>query len=222
MLRAEMINYHSQDFSLRVDFSVKAGTKLALTGPSGGGKSTLLAMIEGALSLSGGRLMWQGDDIALHAPAERPVASLFQNHALFPHLTLAENIALGGDISDDALFDLARSVGIAEALSRRPDEVSGGQAQRAAIARLILQNKPISLLDEPFAALGPRLRRELLTLVTARAFDPTRIIILVTHHPEEIRAWADEVIFVDKGHVTRPMTTEAFFESDDDAIRAYL
>src|SRR5690606_16318521 len=143
-------------------------------GPSGGGKTTLLHAIAGFEQPEAGSLRFAGQDLLPLAPAQRPVSMLFQDHNLFPHLTAAENVALGLKPSlrldageRERVAATLAEVNLAELASRRPAELSGGQRQRVALARALLRGKPLMLLDEPFGALDPGLRREMIARVDA-------------------------------------------------------
>ena len=159
-------------FRLRADLVIDEGHKIALLGPSGGGKSTLLSAIAGFIPEEQGRILYNERDITDLPPADRPITLLFQDHNLFPHLSVEKNIALG--IRPDLRLTAAEQQTVQAALARvglqdhgqkMPSELSGGQQQRVALARALLRNKPVLCLDEPFAALGPALKREMLDLV---------------------------------------------------------
>ena len=148
-------------FSLQADFEIEKGKKIALLGPSGGGKSTLLSAIAGFKTPDSGRIFFENTDITSTPPAKRPIALLFQNHNLFPHLSVRNNIALG--ITTTLKLSLKEIETIDKALLRvgldglgnkMPSELSGGQQQRVALARCLIRKQPILCLDEPFAALG--------------------------------------------------------------------
>ena len=162
MLRLEGIQIRSGDFTLRADWQVEAGARVAVIGPSGAGKTTLLEAIAGFRDLAAGRIFWDGRDISRDAPGARPIAMLFQDGNLFPHLSVAQNAGLG--LRPDLRLTPAQWGRVRQALARvgleglemrRSAELSGGQQSRAALARVLLQSKPLLLLDEPFAALGP-------------------------------------------------------------------
>jgi thiamine transport system ATP-binding protein len=155
---------------------------------------------------------------------------VFQDHNLFAHLTLFDNVALGIDPGlrlkkeDRARVEAALSeVGIAELGHRKPEQVSGGERQRAALARSLVRNRPLLLLDEPFAALGPKLRREMLDLVNALRRARGLTVLLVSHQPEDARYGADRVAFIQAGQVRYVApTTEFFAEPRPAEVAAYL
>jgi len=115
-----------------------------------------------------------------------------------------------------------RAVGIAELRNRRPGEMSGGEQQRIAIARVLVRKRPILLLDEAFAAMGPAQRRDMLKLVARLHVERGLTTLMVTHQPDDARVVADHVVFVDAGVARAPVTTAAFFKSEDAAISTYL
>ena len=172
MLTLETLVLQQDDFRLTADWSVAAGERVALIGPSGAGKSTLLMALAGFFAPAQGRILWQGRDLAGVAPGDRPLTILFQDQNLFPHLTLAQNLGLGLSPTlrltpaQTAQIDTALTrVGLAGMGARKPGQLSGGQQGRAALARALLRARPVLLLDEPFAALGPALKAEMLDLL---------------------------------------------------------
>lgn len=229
MLKLEGIEIAQGDFLLHADFEVSQGRKTAVIGPSGAGKSTLLGAIGGFTPLRAGRLLWDGRDITEDAPGQRPIAMLFQDNNLFPHLTIAQNAGLG--IRPDLKLTAEDRTRVAQALARvglegmearRPGALSGGQQSRAALARVLVQDRPVILLDEPFAALGPALRRDMLDLVQTLALEADATLLMVTHDPADVRRIADDVIFVEGGRAEAPQPTEALLENPPPALRAYL
>jgi len=216
-------------FELRADFTICKGRKLALLGPSGGGKSTLLAALAGFTDVVGGRIMFDGQDITHLPPAKRPVTLLFQDHNLFPHLSVEQNVGLGLD--PNLRLNTAQKQVVAEALSRvglqgqggkYPAQMSGGQQQRVAIARALLRNQPLLLLDEPFAALGPALKHEMLDLVAEIVQASGATLLMVTHQPEDARYIADETVLIADGEAHAPHETAALLDNPPAALREYL
>ena len=170
--------YAWQGFRLAMDFALPENTITAVLGPSGAGKSTLLNIIAGFETLQSGRIELQGADHSHTMPAARPVSFVFQDNNTFAHMTARENVALGilPSLRLDpqqwrAVDDALEIVGIAALAKRKPGDMSGGERQRIALARVLVRKRPILLLDEAFAALGPSLRTEMLdevkTLTTA-------------------------------------------------------
>lgn len=229
MLQLDRLILSQGPFRLAADWSASPGQRIAVIGPSGAGKSTLLSAIAGFFAPSEGRILWQGQDLAEVPPGQRPVTILFQDQNLFPHLTITQNLGLGlrPDLrlthQDHSWIEesLAR-VGLAGLGPRRPAQLSGGQASRAALARALLRARPILLLDEPFAALGPALRREMLALVREVAEATGALVLMVTHDPEDARALQGMTAFVAGGVVHPPVETEALFAAPPQALQEYL
>lgn len=229
MLICDKLVLTQDDFTLSADLAFAAGKVTALIGPSGAGKSTLLAALAGFLSPVSGRVLWQGRDIIGLAPGDRPVSMIFQDNNLFPHLTVSQNVGLGLRPSlrltrdDQSQIDaVLAAVGLAGFGHRKPGALSGGQQSRAAIARVMLAQRPVVILDEPFAALGPALKDEMLDLVQTMQVDVGRTVLIVTHDPQDAKRIADETAFVYGGHVTAPVPTDAFFKEPCAALAAYL
>ena len=227
MLTFEAVEFQRGGFRLSADCTVSAPGITAVIGPSGGGKSTLLSLIGGFDLPDAGRILWEGADLAPLSPGERPVAMLFQDNNLFPHLDLVTNVALGmspkARPSEDAIGRageaLAR-VGLAGMGDRLPGALSGGQQSRAALARVLLTERPVILMDEAFSALGPALRVEMLELV--QDLLEGRTILMVTHDPDDARRVAGHVLFVEEGKVYPPETTQEILANPHPALASYL
>ena len=229
MLRLEGVEIRQGEFRLQADWEVPTGARVALIGPSGAGKSTLLAAIAGFLAPEAGRICWEGRDLTPLAPGARPVSIIFQDQNLFPHLSVAENVGLG--LRPALRLSRAEQGQVAAALARtgleglgarRPGRLSGGQQSRVALARMLLQARPLALLDEPFAALGPALKAEMLDLVAALAGETGATLLLVTHDPEDARRIASHVVLVEGGVAAAPVATETLFANPPEALRRYL
>nr|WP_320141723.1 thiamine ABC transporter ATP-binding protein [uncultured Cohaesibacter sp.] len=229
MIRLDHLFIALDDWQMTVSLTVKTGSFCALIGPSGAGKSTILNAIAGFLPHSSGQIFIDGQDMDNLAPADRPVSMLFQDHNLFNHMTVAQNVALGVSPTlklnkqqwqkvNDALDQVELS-GMAD---RLPRALSGGQRQRASLARAILRERSVLLLDEPFAALGPALRKDMLQLVSTLAKKNGQTIIMVTHHPEDARLAADQTALVQDGAIAQVGPSEAFFTSPTEALKAYM
>jgi len=217
-------------FRLEADFEVPAGERVALMGASGSGKSTLLDLIAGFETPDTGRICLGGRDVTDNPPAGRPVTMLFQQDNLFGHLDAFTNVALGRSPSlklsqqDRASVSgaLAR-VGLAGKEKRLPSELSGGERQRVAIARILVRDRPVLLLDEPFASLGPALAGEMLRLVAEIATERSMAVILVTHEPREATDFSNRTLFLDAGRIVADGTTESVLgEGAVEAVRRYL
>lgn len=229
MLKLENVLVSLGDFELRAEFTLKAGRKYAVIGPSGAGKSTLLAALCGFVPLSGGRVLWEGQDITRAGPGARPMTMLFQDNNLFPHLSVVQNVALG--LRPDLRMNKSEQAQVHDALARvellemarvKPGTLSGGQQSRVALARVLVQARPMVLLDEPFAALGPALRNEMLDLVSAMARQTGAALVMVTHAPQDVRRIADEVIFVEGGRAHAPRPAAELMDNPPPELRAYL
>jgi thiamine transport system ATP-binding protein len=193
--------YHTELFQF--DLQLEPGTITALIGPSGAGKSTLLALIAGFIQPISGDILFDSRSLLKKEPYLRPFAMLFQEHNLFSHLSVRENIGLGlhpGLRLSAAQWDLvgqaAEQVGLADLLQRSPDQLSGGQKQRVALARCFVQPHPIWLLDEPFSALDPILREEMLLLVKRLASERHISVLIVTHHINDAKVIASDFALV--------------------------
>lgn len=213
-------------FSLSADLVVERGARVAVMGPSGAGKSTLLEAVAGFVPASGA-MRWDGVPLD-GPPGERPAAILFQDANLFPHLTVERNAALGvrpsGRLSPGERATVARAlerVGLGGLEGRRPAALSGGQRGRAALARVLLMRRPLLLLDEPFAALGPALKAEMLALVGEVLGEIDGTLLMVTHDPGDARALATHLVVVSDGRAVPPAPVAAL---DDPAgqLAAYL
>jgi len=229
MLRLERLRIEQGSFRLQADITVPAGRIVALLGPSGAGKSTLLDVIAGFFTPRSGRVVWDGTDITALPPGVRPLSVLFQDNNLFPHLTAAQNVGLG--LRPDLRLSstdwhsveaaLAR-VGLDGLGPRRPAALSGGQRGRVALARMLLRGRPLMLLDEPFAALGPALKREMLGLVSDLAHEAGATVLFVTHDPADAQAVAEDTVLVADGEAAAPVATDRLFSDPPPALRAYL
>ena len=229
MLHLDRLVLRFGSFTLNADWGLESGALAAVIGPSGAGKSTLLMALAGFLSPAEGRILWDGKDITALPPAQRPVAMLFQDQNLFPHLTVAQNLglALNPDLrltaSDHSrIAAVLDRLGLAGLGARKPGALSGGQAGRAALARVLLQDKPLLLLDEPFAALGPALKADLLALVAGLAKETGKTVLLVTHDPADARRLADQTVLVADGLAAPPVQTAQLFAHPPKALSDYL
>ncbi|MGL4488388.1 MAG: thiamine ABC transporter ATP-binding protein [Rhizobiaceae bacterium] len=193
---------------MQFDLNVKRSSLTIVTGPSGSGKSTLLNLIAGFEAPLSGAIWLLGQDMTALPPAKRPVSMLFQDHNLFNHLTVEANVSLGikpglrltNGEKAQVQQALAR-VGLQGKSARRPTELSGGERQRVAFARTLVQDRPILLLDEPFASLGPALRQEMVELLSQLQREKQLTVLAVTHHPNEWNGKADGFLFVSDGHI---------------------
>lgn len=190
------------------DLHIKAGERVAIVGRNGAGKTTLLNLIAGFEQGEKGEVWLAGENFSQKQPHLRPVSMLFQDNNLFEHLTVAQNLALGLNPSlsltekqNSQLQDVANAVGLTNFLMRLPNQLSGGQKQRVALARCLLRDKPILLLDEPFSALDPDLRAEMWRLIEQICQDKKLTLLFVTHQIEELRDKVDRIICIENGRI---------------------
>ena len=230
MLMVDALSVRLGDMHFRFSLEVAAGECVAVIGPSGAGKSTLLALIAGFESPESGRVVIEGQDVTALEPALRPVSIVFQEHNLFPHLDVAANVGLGLHPAlrlrpeDRVEIDRAlERVGLAGLNRRRPGQLSGGQRQRVALARALVRHRPVLLLDEPFAALGPALRHEMLDLLSALRRDRGLAVLMVSHHPADARHIAERTAFVHGGRILELGETDRVLDASRSLeLRAYL
>lgn len=223
------LQFTYEDLVMRFDLTVDEGEVMAIIGPSGAGKSTLLALIGGFEAAQAGSIAVGGEDITDLAPDARPVTTLFQDHNLFAHLSVAQNVGLGLHpglrLSAEDRVAVAwalEQVGLTGFEDRLPGQLSGGERQRVAIARCILRKRPVLMLDEAFAALGPALRREMLQLVLSLKVRNNLTVLMVTHDPADAAFAADHTSFIADGQVVMSGDTATVLASTHPAIRDYL
>jgi thiamine transport system ATP-binding protein len=228
-LEIEGLAFTYEELVMRFDLAVDPGECVGIIGPSGAGKSTLLALIGGFETPLSGSIKVGGKDITRLMPTQRPVTSLFQDFNLFPHLTVADNVGLGRDpglrLTAEDRREVARAldeVGLMGFESRRPGQLSGGERQRVALARSLIRHRPLLLLDEPFAALGPALRIEMLELVDRLRRSRGLTVLLVTHDPNEVARIATRTAFVAQGQVVLFDRTDNVLGSERPEVRDYL
>lgn len=210
MIRLDNVFLADDTLPMTFDLQVAAGERIAIVGPSGAGKSTLLNLIAGFVLPTRGEVWLNGENHTRSAPYERPVSMLFQENNLFPHLTVQQNLALGLKTSlkltaleQDQIERVADAVGLTSFLSRLPNSLSGGQKQRVALARCLLRDKPILLLDEPFSALDPELRLEMLNLIDELCHSKSLTLLLVTHQPSELTGKVDRMLRIENGRISQ-------------------
>ena len=210
MIRLDNVFLADDTLPMTFDLQVAAGERIAIVGPSGAGKSTLLNLIAGFVLPTRGEVWLNGENHTRSAPYERPVSMLFQENNLFPHLTVQQNLALGLKTSlkltaleQDQIERVADAVGLTSFLSRLPNSLSGGQKQRVALARCLLRDKPILLLDEPFSALDPELRMDMLNLIDELCHSKNLTLLLVTHQPSELTGKVDRMLRIENGRISQ-------------------
>ena len=200
-----------------IDLTIPRGSFFALLGPSGCGKTTTLRMIAGLEQPTDGRVMIGQTDLTGSRPYERPVNTVFQSYALFPHLSIRDNVAFGPKrrgVSDaaaqaDSALELVQMGHLA---GRKPAQLSGGQQQRVALARAIVNNPEVLLLDEPLGALDLKLRREMQVELKRIQDDVGLTFVHVTHDQEEAMTMADTVAVMNQGQIEQIGPPEALYD----------
>ena len=192
----------------RVSFEADAGALIVLLGPSGCGKSTTLRLIAGLEQVDGGRILIDAKDVTHAAPSKRRIAMVFQSYALFPHLSVAENILFGLKVRrvpraarDARLKRVAELLGLAALLERKPSQLSGGQQQRVALGRAVIAEQPVCLMDEPLSNLDAQLRQEMRREIRALQQSLGMTMVYVTHDQAEAMSMADRIILMRQGRI---------------------
>jgi sn-glycerol 3-phosphate transport system ATP-binding protein len=192
----------------RVSFAAPSGALLVLLGPSGCGKSTTLRLVAGLETADEGRIVIAGRDVTGLPPAARGIAMVFQSYALFPHLTVAENILFGLRVRKVVALERRRRLaktaellGLEALLQRKPSQLSGGQQQRVALARAIIAEAPLCLMDEPLSNLDAQLRHEMRREIRTLQQKLGMTMIYVTHDQNEAMSMADQVILLRDGRI---------------------
>jgi ABC-type sugar transport system ATPase subunit len=191
-----------------VSLTVPDGALAVLVGPSGCGKTTLLRLVAGLETPTGGRIVLSGRDLTHVAPADRQVAMVFQDHALYPSHTVYENLAFPlrtrrrpAQEIDESVRAVARRLGLVPMLGARPGQLSGGERQRVALGRALVRRPALFLFDEPLSNLDAELRRQLRRLVKEVQREAGTTALHVTHDQEEALALADLLVVLDRGRV---------------------
>ena len=202
-----------------VSLDVRRGELLTILGPSGSGKTTLLKVVAGFETADGGRVLVDGKDMTALPPAKRDIGMVFQNYALFPHLTVRQNVAFPLEMRNVARPEIEKRVGEALGLvelagydQRLPRQLSGGQQQRVALARAIVFNPRLLLLDEPFGALDRKLRETMQLEVRRLQRRLNLTTIFITHDQEEALVLSDRIAVMNKGQIQQIATTTEIYE----------
>ena len=226
MLTLTDVTWLYQHLPMRFTLSVRQGELIAVLGPSGAGKSTLLNLVAGFLQPANGQITIKGHDHTHTPPAARPVSMLFQENNLFTHLTVRQNIGLGmhpglrlNAGQQQKLGDIAAQMGIGDLLDRLPGELSGGQRQRVALARCLVREQPVLLLDEPFSALDPALRQEMLLLVKEVCERQNLTMLIVSHSVEDAVKIAPRSVVIADGRIAWDGDTEQLVSGKASASR---
>lgn len=203
-----------------IDLQIAQGEFFSLLGPSGCGKSTLLRIIAGFEAATSGEILWQGRSLNDVPPRERPFNMVFQRYALFPHMTVAENVAFGPRLRresrahlKDRVADALEAVGLAGFADRKPETLSGGQAQRVALARAFINQPACVLLDEPLAALDQKLREQMHTELRALQKKLGMTFIFVTHDQEEAMLLSDRIAVMNRGRIEQVSSPRELYQN---------
>lgn len=227
-VKSESRSGHEQDFCLRGDFILETGKKYLLLGPSGAGKSTFFDGISGFIQPVKGEIRYANHNLKGVKPSHRPVSLLQQSYNLFSHLTGRENLQIiKPRCSDRENFDkkldkTLKDLHIESLQHRRASLLSGGEKTRFALARIILEDQPIWLLDEPFSSLGPALRKESRSLIVNALKNMNKIAILASHLGDDLIDWPDEIIWVEQGIIHAPQAVEKFLKTQNSGAKQYL
>jgi thiamine transport system ATP-binding protein len=229
-VRLDGVTFSYGEASMAFDLTVEAGSVTAIMGPSGSGKSTLLNLVAGFETPKSGRVLIDDRDVTHEPPAARPISMVFQENNLFAHLDVAQNVGLGRSPalrltpSDRrAVSEALVRTGLGGKEHRLPRELSGGERQRVALARVLVRDRPVLLLDEPFASLGPALREDMLGLVADLHAERRMTVLFVTHQPEDARRIGRTMVFLEDGKITATGEMSKFFgKHGPEAFRRYI
>jgi iron(III) transport system ATP-binding protein len=217
-LKGASLSFGDHSVLRDIHLRIEPGEFFALLGPSGCGKSTLLRLIAGFNPARPGTLLIDGEDVSDMAPWQRKVGMVFQSYALWPHMTVAQNVAcgleerrLGRPLIDAKVREVLDLVGLGDLARRRPSQLSGGQQQRVAIARALVHEPRLLICDEPTSALDSATGHQIMDILSGVARAPGRCVIIVTHDPRTYR-YADRITEMEDGRVTRVLDGAALGE----------
>ena len=229
MLSLDDLSLTQDGFTLALSGDVAAGERVALLGPSGSGKSTLLSLIAGFDWPDRGRILWDGREITRAPVADRPVSILFQDGNLFPHLSVFDNVALGlrPDLrltaeDRDRVAESLGQVGLGDQAHKRPAALSGGQQARVALARMLLRDRPLALLDEPFAALDPGLKTEMLAQVADLSIARGLTLVMACHDLRDAERLCDRLWLLEAGAKVLDVALQGLRDAPPGALRGWL
>ena len=201
-----------------IQLNIEAGSFCVLLGPSGCGKSTTLRIIAGLETATSGRVVIDGVDVTDMPPAQRGVAMVFQNYALFPHLSVADNIVFGLSVRKVPAAETARRLaqtaellGLTALLDRKPSQLSGGQQQRVALGRALVAQAKVCLMDEPLSNLDAQLRQEMRTELRQLQQRLGLTVVYVTHDQAEAMSMADQVVLLNRGRIEQAATPRTLY-----------
>lgn len=208
MIELQKIEYHYNDFNMHFALNIAAKERVVIVGPSGAGKSTLLSLIAGFIFPNSGQIILNQQNVTSTLPGKRPVSMLFQNNNLFSHLTVEQNIALGikptlklSRTEQTTIDDILVRIGLEGFNQRYPEQLSGGQRQRVALARCLIQHRPILLLDEPFSALDQALRFEMLALINQVCSEFNLTLMMVSHYLDDSLNHFSRCLVIENGKI---------------------
>jgi thiamine transport system ATP-binding protein len=229
MLTLDELRFSQDGFTLSLAGRIAPRERVALLGPSGSGKSTLLSLIAGFEWPEVGRILWEDREITRASVADRPVSILFQDGNLFQHLTVFENVALG--VRPDLRLSAAEHRRVDESLGlvgltgfgpRKPAALSGGQQARVALARMLLRDRPLALLDEPFAALDPGLKTEMLAQVADLCAARGLTLLMACHDLRDAERLCDRLWLLEEGRMILDLPTAGLRQGAPAALRSWL
>ena len=210
-----------------IDFAAESGEFVTLLGPSGCGKSTLLRCIAGLTAVDSGRILLDGEDIVPKSPQKRGIAMVFQSYALFPNMTVEQNVAFGlrmqkvnADDSQKRVAEVLKLVELQDFAARYPHQLSGGQCQRVALARSLVTRPRLLLLDEPLSALDARIRKHLREQIRQIQRELGLTTIFVTHDQEEALTMSDRIFLMNQGKIVQSGDAETLYTAPVDVFAA--
>ncbi len=221
-------SYDNVEVLKNIDLTIEKGEIVSILGPSGCGKTTLLNLILGLTNVTGGHIIFDGEDITNMPMEKRGFNIVFQDYALFPNLSVYENIVYGlrnkPNISTpQEVQDLINLLGLSEHLNKNIEELSGGQKQRTALARTLVMKPRILLLDEPLSALDGVIKESIKQKIKQIARDFKLTTIIVTHDPEEALTLSDKVLIVNQGKIAQFGKPEEIIKKPaDDFVRKFI
>jgi len=220
-------NYGSTAVFSDINCTIERGEFVTLLGPSGCGKSTLLRCIAGLTSVNSGRILLDGVDLVPVTPQKRNIGMVFQSYALFPNMTVEQNVAFGlrmqkvnADDSHKRVAEVLKLVELTDFASRYPHQMSGGQCQRVALARSLVTRPRLLLLDEPLSALDARIRKHLREQIRAIQRELGLTTIFVTHDQEEALTMSDRIFLMNQGRIVQSGDAETLYTAPVDAFAA--
>ncbi|MDU9390778.1 ABC transporter ATP-binding protein [Pseudomonas sp. zfem002] len=210
-----------------INFTIARGEFITLLGPSGCGKSTLLRCIAGLTPVDSGQILLDGHDLVPQSPQKRGIGMVFQSYALFPNMTVAQNVAFGlrmqkvtGQDSRSRVDEVLRMVELQDFAGRYPHQLSGGQCQRVALARSLVTRPRLLLLDEPLSALDARIRKHLREQIRGIQRELGLTTVFVTHDQEEALTMSDRIFLMNEGKIVQSGDAETLYTAPVDAFAA--